>query len=265
MKSVNLLPNVITTFGLTCGLYVIFKTNMIDSGASTYESLRASVFILLLAAIADFMDGAVARALQAETDFGGLFDSLSDAVTFGVAPSVLVLKSLSVNPEAEISMLVMSGAMIYSICGILRLVRFSVNNQRSKEDAEQMEAFKKSFMGLPIPAAASMVVSLTLFMSSGSADFLGMSHFARTVFVSGVLVMLGYLMVCRARFPSLKSVQVRMPSFHLVFWTVLAVVSLFYGMMYHFAVTLLVVCWAYLAISLGLMVARVISRPKAPQ
>lgn len=249
MKTVNFLPNVITTFGLTCGLFVIYKTNMIDKGGTTFESLQASVFILLLAAIADFMDGAVARALRAETEFGAVFDSLSDAVTFGVAPCVLTLKTMAVDPEAEISMLVTSGAMVFSICGILRLVRFSVAKQAPKSELPEMAAFKKHFEGLPIPAAASMVLSMTLFMAAVEEHLFTLEGTERAILVSTVLFALGYLMVTRWQFPSLKAVHIRMPSFQLVFVTVAGVVLLFYGMMYHFASTLLITSWSYLLIA----------------
>ena len=121
MKHVHLLPNVITAFGLSCGLFVIFKMNMIETGTVSYSVLLATAGILLLACLADLLDGAVARAMKAESDFGGLFDCLSDGITFGVAPSVIILKSLSVTPKTELSFFVTTAAMIYSVCGVLRL------------------------------------------------------------------------------------------------------------------------------------------------
>src|SRR4029079_12520558 len=120
-------PNIITAFGLSCGLFVIFKMTMTPLGEATYAVLSATAGILLLAAFADLLDGAVARAMKAESEFGGLFDSMADAVNFGVAPSIIVLKSLSISPGIELSYLLTTAAMVYTVCGVLRLVRFSVN------------------------------------------------------------------------------------------------------------------------------------------
>ena len=124
MKKVQLLPNVITAFALSCGLFVIFKMNMISNGEANLQVLTATAGILLMAAFADLLDGAVARAMKAESEFGGLFDSLADAITFGVGPSVIILKSLSIEPGTEYSFLLTTAAMVYTVCGVLRLVRF---------------------------------------------------------------------------------------------------------------------------------------------
>src|ERR1700722_5210603 len=115
MKRVHLLPNVITAFGLSCGLFVIFKMNMTEVGAANYQVLAATTGILLLAALADLLDGAVARAMKAESEFGGLFDSLADAISFGVAPSIIVLKSLSISPGTELSFFLTTAAMVFSV------------------------------------------------------------------------------------------------------------------------------------------------------
>lgn len=63
-KQVYLIPNVITAFALACGLFVIFKINMVEPGAGNYHVLFVSILILLLAALADFLDGAIARIFE---------------------------------------------------------------------------------------------------------------------------------------------------------------------------------------------------------
>ena len=87
MRRVYLIPNMITAFGLACGLFVIFKVNMVEPGSGLFQVLSISVLLLLVAAFADLLDGAVARAFRAESEFGFIFDSLADAISFGVAPS----------------------------------------------------------------------------------------------------------------------------------------------------------------------------------
>jgi CDP-diacylglycerol---serine O-phosphatidyltransferase len=103
MKKVYLLPNMVTAFGLACGLFVIFKVNMIEPGCGYYEVMITSTFLLILAAFADFLDGAIARVFHAQSEFGLVFDSLADTVSFGVAPSVLLLKSLSLQQGTALS------------------------------------------------------------------------------------------------------------------------------------------------------------------
>ncbi len=71
---------------------------MVEPGSGLFHVLNISALLLLVAAFADLLDGAVARAIGAESEFGVVFDSLADAVSFGVAPSVLLLKALSLEP-----------------------------------------------------------------------------------------------------------------------------------------------------------------------
>ena len=162
MRQVYLIPNIITAFALSCGLFVIFKINMVEPGSGIFHVLNFSALLLLVAAFADLLDGAVARAMRAESEFGVIFDSLADAVSFGVAPSVLLLKSLSLEPGTGLSFYAMIGCMLYSICGVLRLVRYNVKKGNAKGDAEAMAADKKHFTGLPIPASALAAVSANL-------------------------------------------------------------------------------------------------------
>src|SRR3984957_6991637 len=119
MKRVYLVPNIITAFGLACGLFVIFKINMVEPGADIFHVLYVSALLLLVAAFADLLDGVVARAIRAESEFGFMFDSLADAISFGVAPSVLLLKSLSLEQGTGLSFFAVTGAMLYSIGGVL--------------------------------------------------------------------------------------------------------------------------------------------------
>src|SRR5579871_5742923 len=166
MRRIYLIPNMITAFALACGLFVIFKINMVESGTEIYHVLNHAVLLLLVAAFADLLDGAVARAMRAESDFGFNFDSLADVVSFGVAPSVLLLKALSLQPGTGLSFYAMLGCMLYSICGVLRLVRYNVKATEIKTHQDVLAKDKKHFTGLPIPAAAISAVSLNLLFCS---------------------------------------------------------------------------------------------------
>src|SRR5438552_4257788 len=103
MKKKAILPNVFTAFSLACGLFVIFKANMVTPGSATYNQVLTGTLILMFAAFLDVLDGAVARAMKAESEFGGVFDAMADGISFGVAPTVLILKTLSVHPGTFLS------------------------------------------------------------------------------------------------------------------------------------------------------------------
>lgn len=260
LKKIALLPNVVTAFGLSCGLFVIFKMNMIGFGEVNPQVLTAVTGILLLSAFADLLDGAIARAIKAESDFGGIFDTLADAISFGVAPSVVILKSLSILPGTKLSFLVTIAAILYSICGVLRLVRFNVNALEAKSNVDLAQAQKKHFTGLPIPAAAASAVSLNLFLFS--EDFVstfGLSQTANTWILSLALILLGYCMISRWKFPSIKTLEIRVASFRTVFLTVLAAVFIFYGILHYFALVFMILSWSYVFIAWTIAIIRKIA------
>ena len=264
MKRVHLLPNVITAFALSCGLFVIFKMNMTPTGEANLQVLTATAGILLLAAFADLLDGAVARAMKAESEFGGFFDSLADAITFGVGPAVIILKSLSLAPGTEHSFLLTTAAMVYSVCGVLRLVRFNVMSLQAKDDSSLADANKKNFTGLPIPAAAAAIVSLNLFLVSDELHSLvNLSENMREWILFFSLFVVGYFMISRWKFPSLKSLQIRVKSFRTVFLTVLIAVFIFYGILHHFPAVFFAISWSYVVIALLLSLIRLISGKKS--
>lgn len=261
LKKINLLPNVLTALGLTCGLYVIFKLNMTEVGEATETLLMATSALLILAGLFDILDGAVARAMGATSDFGGIFDSIADAVSFGVAPSVIVLKSMSVEAGTFESFLITISALVYSVCGIMRLVRFSVGIPREEELQKPMDA---NFTGLPIPAAGASIVSLNLFLISADIrQFVEVSESLRILILSFSMLFAGYLMVSRWKFPSMKRLHFRVRSFQVVFIIVLMSVMLFYGILHHFATVFFMLSWTYLTLGLTLSIIRLISGRKS--
>jgi CDP-diacylglycerol--serine O-phosphatidyltransferase len=260
MKKIHLLPNVITAFGLSCGLFVIFKMNMTHVGSADVNVLIATAGILILAAFADLLDGAIARAMKAESEFGGFFDCLADAITFGVAPSVIILKSLSIPQGTEFGFMMTIAAMVYSVCGVLRLVRYNVMSNLAKKSIDTVDANNKYFTGLPIPAGAAAAVSLNLFLVSDELQGVAViSENMREWILFFAMIILGYFMISRWRFPSLKSLQIKVKSFQVVFLTVLAAVFIFYGILHHFPLIFLAVSWLYLIVSWILSIVRVIA------
>lgn len=260
MKKVPLLPNTITAFGLSCGLFVIFKMALSPPETASYEEMMSAVSILLLAAFADVLDGAVARAIKGQSYFGGIFDSMADSISFGIAPAVVILKSLSLPPATELSYLITTAAMVFSVCGVLRLVRFNV---AAFEDLDPEEENKKNFTGLPIPAAAAAAVSANLFLISPDFNRLFIfSMEARAFLLFIALIVLGYLMISQWKFPAFKTLHVRVASFQVVFITAMAAVFMFYGILYHFAVAIFILAWSYVGVSFTLSLLRYMAGPK---
>lgn len=264
MRRVYIIPNIITAFALACGLFVIFKVNMLEPGSGNYQVLHTSILLLLLAAFADVMDGALARAMHAESEFGFIFDSLADAVSFGVAPSVLMLKSLSLEQGTGLSFFAVIGAMLYSLCGVLRLVRFNVKANEAKGNKDAMAEHKKHFTGLPIPAGALAAVSANYFLASPLGETLiPMSNETKAVVLTCLMIILGYFMVSRWKFPSIKALHFRVPSFQLIFLTVILAIFMLYGILYFLAITLATVVWGYIILGWVLSIIRIIAGKKS--
>ncbi len=256
MKKINFIPNFVTAFGLSCGLYVIFKANL--TGIGTYDFLHQMTLVLILAAVADVLDGALARAIKAESEFGLIFDSLADAISFGVAPSVLMLKSLSLHQGTFLSYFALGAAMLFTVCGVLRLGRFNVRAKQVKAED------KKVFVGLPIPAAALAMIAPNLFIHTPlMQEVMPLSEVVQTVLLSCIAIIVAYLMVSRIRFPSQKAIHFQRPfSFRYLFLGTIIAISVFYGLFYHLAILLLVISWGYTGVSLFLALIRFLSRKK---
>lgn len=246
MKKVAILPNIVTAFGLSCGLFVIFRMTLLDAGDDPYVGLLMPVFLLICAIFADLLDGFAARAMHAESQFGVMFDSMSDALSFGVAPSVMLLHTLKMDPHMPEAYWMTMAAMVYAVCGVLRLVRYQVMDMAAKGDAQAVEANLKHFTGLPIPAACAAAVSLNLLLVSPDLKrFVSISPLAQIGILSFALLFLGYLMISRWKFFSIKTVQLRVASIRVVLGTAIAAVACFYGIFQHFAIAFTLIVWGY--------------------
>ena len=260
MKRKAIVPNVFTAFSLSCGLFVIFKMNMLQPGTVSYQTILISVCILLLAAVLDFMDGAIARAMKAESEFGGVFDSMADAITFGVAPCALILKTLSVQPGTLLSFALTTGAMIFAISGVLRLVRYTVNSHQIQGDKEKIALNMANFTGLPIDAAAAIASStLLLLMSEQFESYISLTDETRAIVATVVFFVLGFFMISRWKFPSLKAFHIRVSSFQVVFLTVVIAALILIGVIHHFPFVLAGISWSYFLLGIVLSIVRIIS------
>jgi CDP-diacylglycerol--serine O-phosphatidyltransferase len=260
MRPKVILPNMFTAFSLSSGLFVIFRMNMLEPGAMTYTMLVACICILLFAVFLDFIDGAIARIIHAETEFGGVFDSMADAVSFGVAPAALVLKALSLAAGTLPSFFLAMGAMVYSISGVLRLVRFTVTAHEIQGDKEQMALAKTHFTGLPITAAAACLISTVLLLSSESfrAHFSLSEESAAWISIAAFFI-LGFFMVSSWKFPSMKCLRFKVGSFLVVAGIAAMAALVFAGALNYFPFVFAAISWGYFFISLILSCIRFIT------
>lgn len=190
-KALFILPNAFTVSSIFCGFYSIVLST---SGGGPDVFYQAGI-ALFFAAFFDAFDGRVARLTRTQSDFGVQIDSLADVISFGVAPAILVHQwaFASVPPEDE--WLHWTGLMVsfaFAACGAIRLARFNVLAARGLGSS-------KYFVGLPIPGAAMVVVSVVLAQSKMIHE----SVEARTS-VALLVVVLSYLMVSRIRFRTFK-------------------------------------------------------------
>jgi CDP-diacylglycerol--serine O-phosphatidyltransferase len=220
--------------------------NMISPGTAVFDQVLSSVKILLIAAVFDILDGALARAMNVKSKFGAFFDSMADAVSFGVAPSVLVLKTLSIAPGTVLSAFVTVGAMLYSVAGILRLVRFSLI-------AVGPSSNLGPFRGLPVTCAAFAVISPTLLLMK---ETFSVSEHVHALIAGGVFFVLGYLMLSRWRFPSIKRLNLTVTSIGLLALIVSLFSLLLFVAFHNFPAVLFLVSWGYVIFSLALAFVR---------
>ena len=159
-KLIPLLPNIITTGSLTLGLASIMKSLQILSikvipGTPVdqiYSMFWWAAAFIAGAIVLDMLDGRVARALGSESRFGISYDSLSDLVSFGVAPGVLIY----VWCLMDAGKLGLMALLFYIVCVALRLARFNIQ-------ANDLE--KYNFFGLPSPIAAGMMFAPVMLLS----------------------------------------------------------------------------------------------------
>lgn len=157
----------------------------------------------------DTLDGRIARLTKTTTEIGIQFDSIADVLTFGIAPAVLVYAWGYGSTFADGSQLHKLGwflSFMFLICGALRLARFNVQATRPRTLAEgSAKVDKKSFLGLPIPAAAGLLAALIHFAPSPLLTY--GSHYSPLYasLLMGVVAVLGALMVSTIRYSSFKT------------------------------------------------------------
>ena len=181
MRKIYLVPNFVTTANMFCGFYSMI--------ASIHGDFVTGAWAIVAAAVFDMLDGRIARLAKATSQFGVEYDSLSDLISFGVAPAIL-LYLWGLEPFGRLGWV---AAFLFMTCGALRLARFNVMASSSP---------KNYFQGLPIPMAAGEVATFVIFCQAQSWSEM---QFPMLI----VTFVLASLMVSTIRFPSFKELNWR--------------------------------------------------------
>src|SRR5450432_2795546 len=198
---IYLLPNLMTAGNLFCGFAAVLR--MYDGAQDVDFSIASgkfhdAIWFILLACVFDLLDGRLARLGGHDSDFGREFDSLADIVSFGIAPALLVYQIVL----GEFRNLGWMIAFVYLACGALRLARFNCVSANGPSPGAD-----KSFTGFPIPAAAGVIASITLFL-------LWLDEGQRTIgrwkyALPALMPFLSFMMFSKFRYPSFKAVNWR--------------------------------------------------------
>jgi len=237
LKSITVLPSLVTILNGVCGFTaIVFASKGISavdvasvsgagpeglrmSSAESFPYFAMSGYMILMAMIADMLDGRLARISKSTSSFGGQLDSLCDIISFGVAPAFLMVKLLeyellgfsemSVMLEHFLRRFFFIAAAAYVSCSAIRLARFNVEN-------EEDESSHMSFIGLPTPAAAGVIISLVIFHAEALTQIADKNSSAYLIIANLICYSLPFLaiglsilMVGRIRYPHVLNQYIR--------------------------------------------------------
>ncbi len=182
LRGVAVLPSLFTLGNAICGFAAIYYAAMPERPESDFRlfvsPLALAGYLVLIAILADAIDGRLARLSKSTSKFGAELDSLADVISFGVAPAFLLLKLVGGTQEASTAVAPIVGkgiwliAAIYLCCTVLRLARFNVE---STVDISSHQGFK----GLPSPAAAGTIASLVVLHQEFLREATGLGDWLR--------------------------------------------------------------------------------------
>jgi CDP-diacylglycerol---serine O-phosphatidyltransferase len=237
-KTFFILPNLFTLASVFCGFFSL------SLSASADPNNKDSILVLYQAALAicagfffDTFDGRIARLTRTQSQLGLQLDSLADVITFGAAPSLLVYKW-------GLSKFGVWGVFIaFLFCGAacMRLARFNV---LTMHETEKKAAPGKFIIGLPVPAASAVLVSLVVVNYKAGGN-MALAQGA----VGVVVVALSYLMVSRVRFRSFKDLTINRRSVAVTFLLIVASITIYLELRASFIFVFLMASY----LTLGLM------------
>ncbi|RMF93878.1 MAG: CDP-diacylglycerol--serine O-phosphatidyltransferase, partial [Candidatus Schekmanbacteria bacterium] len=238
-RGIFILPSLFTTGNALCGFYAIIASiNAINITTGNVFSvdrkwILRSAIAIILGAFFDGLDGRVARSTKTTSRFGLEFDSLADLLTFGVAPAILVYV-WALRPYGKIGWV---AAFLYVICTALRLARFNVQATGKKSNY---------FIGLPSPAAASLIATLVIFYFSYWESTEGFFRYRAIISVVAVYVV-ALFMVSTFKFRSLGGIDFsRSKPFNVL----IGIILFLFLILMKPSLMFFVICWGYFFVAL---------------
>ena len=213
-KTLFLLPNMITLSSIFCG----FDSIRLSGGATTDDDFYRASLLLVFALFFDMLDGRVARLTKTQSAFGLQIDSLADVISFATAPALLVYR-WSLYQKGTVGLVV---AFVFAGAGAVRLARFNV---LSMGESGKPTKPGKYIVGLPVPGAAGILISLVVANHAVTGALQGPRY---TWAMMVLTLFLAFLMVSTIKFRSFKDLRLNAASIALVTFAVgsSAVVSL---------------------------------------
>jgi CDP-diacylglycerol--serine O-phosphatidyltransferase len=204
-SKIYLLPCMFTAANLFIGFLAIIRC-MQARYCSTSEAMSTAyyaqaVWFILLSGVCDSLDGRVARLGGKESLFGKEFDSIADAVSFGVAPALMVFLMI-LSPTEQFPFFRQVGwifGFLYLLCAGVRLARFNVITHPLLPKSEQ-EKNNHDFLGLPVPAAAGVIVALVLVLNEYDLKVWALA-------LPPLMLLIAWLMVSDIYYPSFKKID----------------------------------------------------------
>ena len=215
-KGLYLIPSVFTAANIGMGFFSVMSSlrgfqllagSSPDLATQHFDNAATAIGFAVLF---DILDGRIARMTKTTTEIGIQLDSIADIVTFGLAPAVLAYVwgyGGSVSEGTNLHRLAWFVSFMYLMCGAFRLARFNVQASRPRVVAEgTARVDKKSFVGLPIPAAGGLIAALVHFTPRPVTGYGPESAQVYSTLLMFLVGLLSVLMVSTLRFSSFKAV-----------------------------------------------------------
>ncbi len=221
-KTRYILPNILTLAGVCLGISSIkFSLDL---------NFKMAVIFIILAAILDALDGRIARLIKGTSDFGKELDSLTDFVSFGIAPA-LIIYFWELNKYGKLGWAI---TLIYSVCCVLRLARFNLTKFENDEEWKQ-----NYFEGVPSPIGALLILS-PLILELSDINLV----FNKSYYVPIFTILIAVLLISKIPTYSFKKIKIR-PT--LTVFILFGIGISFVTLMFFTFETLIVFCFMYLA------------------
>lgn len=265
-KGLYILPSLFTAVNIAAGYYAVFQAIQGANIQSEPWHFDMAAIAIGFAIVFDGLDGRVARMTNTTSDFGRELDSLADVITFGMAPAILAFlwgfHWLAMANEEFHLKLVRFGAVatfLFLAAGACRLARFNI--QVNPQPSNPGRPGRKYFVGMPIPGGAGVVAAVVHFAHGYPIP----SWWMALIWACFVLL-LGFLMVSRWRFPSFKGVDFRQrhTSRLLVLMCALVVLIIFFSDWTLFVLAIVYMLWGIFARLFYGMMRRPQEPPSSP-